>query len=106
MIDGSFVDLPILTIDPCWEIVIVNWPFLWNVTLIVVAHRTKWVPPWTPWFVDTDRSPRVFHVLVTLDPAELFAAIGDRPALPREQKKRVEDYGHVFLDSVMTNLGR
>jgi hypothetical protein len=57
-------------------------------------------------FVDSVRQPNHAHALVTLSIDDFFAAVAAREELPREQKKRIEDYGHFFRDNVMSNLGR
>ena len=57
-------------------------------------------------YIDRSRQPNRLHVLVKVSPDAFFQAVEAREGLPAEQKNRIKDYGNVFLDGVMENLGR
>lgn len=49
--------------------------------------------------------PRVY-LLLRVSPEALGQKLQAREGLPEEQKARLNDYGNVFVDNAMTNLGR
>ena len=57
-------------------------------------------------YIDRSRKPTRLHVLVKVSPDAFFQAVEAQDGLPTEQKNRIKDYGNVFLDGVMENLGR